>query len=71
MILHVETRVMDGLGTTAKCIVATTEKDWKLMQDIMFRATNLWPDAPPQVKRLSDVVTNGKVLQDYGPDQEN
>lgn len=70
MSLYVESRIVDGTGTAAKCIVATTDADWKLVQQILFRATNLWPDAPPQVKRISDIITNGKILQDYGPDQE-
>ncbi len=70
MSLYLETRVVDGIGTAAKAIVATTDADYKLLQQVMHRATNLWPDAPAQVKRLSDVVTNGKVMQDYGPDAE-
>lgn len=68
MSLSLETTVQDGLGTVRKAIVADTAEDFKLLQEIMFRATNLWPEAPPQVKRLADMVTNGKVLQDYGPD---
>lgn len=68
MSLSLETTVQDGLGTVRKAIVADKAEDFKLLQEIMHRATNLWPEAPPQVKRLADMVTNGKVLQDYGPD---
>lgn len=68
MSLSLETTVQDGLGTVRKAIVAQTADDFKLLQEVMHRATNLWPEAPPQVKRLADMVTNGKVLQDYGPD---
>lgn len=71
MTLRVETRVEDGLGTIAKGIIATTKDDWFMLQQIMQRATNLWPDAPPQVKRIADIVTNGHVMQDYGHDKEN
>jgi hypothetical protein len=63
--LKVVTHVEDGLGTVAKTIVAQTEEDWKLLQIVFQRATNLWPDAPPNVKAIADVVTNGKVMQDY------
>lgn len=62
------TTVEDGLGTVGKSIVADTQEDYILVQEIFQRAGNLWPDASPQVKRIIDLVTNGKVMQDYGPD---
>lgn len=62
------TTVEDGLGTVGKSIVVDTQEDYKLLQEIFQRAGNLWPDASPQVKRIIDLVTNGKVMQDYGPD---
>lgn len=65
MALKLMTLMEDGLGTAAKAIVADTAEDYKLLQAIMHRATNLWPDAPASVKALSDMVTNGKVLQEY------
>lgn len=68
MTLKLMTLMEDGLGTAAKAIVATTAEDFETLKVIMFRATNLWPDAPASVKVLSDMVTNGKVLQDYGTD---
>ena len=40
-------------------------EDWKLFQVLVQRGANLWPDAPPQIKELADLVTNGKVMQDY------
>lgn len=40
-------------------------EDWKLFQELVQRGSNLWPDAPPQIKELADLVTNGKVMQDY------
>lgn len=68
MALKLMTLVEDGLGVKAKVIYCPHDRDFKVLQEIMFRATNLWPDAPPSVKRLSDMVAHGKILQDYGPD---
>lgn len=65
MTLRVITVVEDRLGTVSKSVVAETAEDWKLLQEVFQRATNLWPDAPPSVKHISDVVTNGKPMQDY------
>lgn len=60
----------DGNGTFAKAIVADNQNDYKLLQELFQRAGNLWPDASPQIKRIVDLVTNGKVMQDYGPDDK-
>lgn len=68
MALKLMTLIEDGLGTKAKMIYCERQEDFKTLQEIMHRATNLWPDAPPSVKRLSDMVAHGKILQDYGPD---
>jgi len=55
----------DGLGTIAKAIVCETAEEYKQFQTLIQRGANLWPDAPPAMKRLADLVTNGKVMQDY------
>lgn len=39
-------------------------------KELVQRATNLWPDAPPEIKQFADQVTNGDwmtgaALQDY------
>lgn len=39
--------------------------DIPAFKELVFRATNLWPDAPPEIKRFSDQLIHGKVLQDY------
>lgn len=65
MTLKVITLVQDGNGTVAKAVVAETKKDWIHMQQIMQRATNLWPDAPANIKQVADIVTNGQVMQPY------
>lgn len=31
----------------------------------MNRALNCWPDAPPELKELADMLNHGKILQDY------
>ena len=37
----------------------------KSFKELIQRGANLWPDAPPEIKELADLVTNGKILQDY------
>lgn len=34
-------------------------------KELVHRATNLWPDASPDVKKFADVITIGKPMQDY------
>lgn len=41
------------------------EESWKSFQELIQRGSNLWPDAPPEIKEFADLVTNGKVMQDY------
>ena len=68
MSLRVVTHIEDGNGTVRKTIEADNPYDWIVLQEVFQRAGNLWPDASPQAKRLIDLVTNGRVMQDYGPD---
>lgn len=35
------------------------------VKELMQRGANLWPDAMPEVKGLADLVTNGKLMQEY------
>lgn len=65
MPIGLKTLVEDGVGTEAKMIVITTEEDWLDFKELVFRAMNLWPDAPASLKRLSDMIQHGKVLQNY------
>lgn len=37
----------------------------KDFEELVFRATNLWPDAPPYIKEFADKLIHGKILQDY------
>lgn len=34
-------------------------------QELIQRGSNLWPDAPPAIKEFADIITNGKIMQDY------
>ena len=34
-------------------------------KELVQRATNLWPDASKEIKEFADIITNGKVTQDY------
>jgi hypothetical protein len=34
-------------------------------KELCQRAGNLWPDASPEVKTFIDLITEGKVQQDY------
>lgn len=46
-------------------ILISGEESAKSFRELVFRATNLWPDAPPEIKRFSDLLIHGKELQDY------
>jgi hypothetical protein len=38
----------------------------KEFQELVHRATNLWPDASPEIKQFADMICNeGKLMQDY------
>ena len=53
-------------STIALNIVIDTAESIEVFKELVNRATNLWPDATPEVKEFADVVTNeGKVWQDY------
>lgn len=46
-------------------ILHIQEADVKAFKELVFRGANLWPDAPRVIKELADMLTDGKVLQDY------
>lgn len=35
------------------------------VKELLQRGANLWPDAMPEVKGLADLVTNGRLMQEY------
>jgi hypothetical protein len=54
-------------GCDNRRIIIEVEGDASIrqFQELVQRATNLWPDAHPEVKEFADIVTEGRVLQDY------
>lgn len=36
-----------------------------MFAELVHRATNLWPDAPAEIKHFADLVIHGKPMQDY------
>ena len=57
--------VEDGVGTQGKAIYIDNAEDYKNFQELIQRGANHWVDAPPSIKELADLVTSGKVMQDY------
>jgi hypothetical protein len=65
MAITLQTIVQDGLGTVAKVIKIDTAEDYEMFQELIQRGANLWPDAPSEIKEIADMITNGKVMQNY------
>lgn len=51
-----------SMGTTAIFIDPSSAKSFN---ELVHRATNLWPDAPPEIKEFADKLIDGKIKQDY------
>ncbi len=51
--------------TLALTIVIDSAESLKQFKELVQRATNLWPDAHPDIKDFADLVTNEKIFQDY------
>jgi hypothetical protein len=47
--------------------IMVREDSWKSFQELIQRGANLWPDAPPEIKKFADLVTTGQVMQEYAP----
>ena len=60
------TKIKDSEGFTI-CFVITvdTHESMEAFRKLVFRATNLWPDAPAEIKTFADEVEHGKALQNY------
>jgi hypothetical protein len=63
--IAIQTVSSDQEGVLYKQVQIDAAEDWKLFQELVQRGANLWPDAPPHIKEFADLVTNGKVMQDY------
>lgn len=65
MSIKLTTLVEDGLGTVAKVIVIDTAESYKAFQKLVHQGNNLYPNNPVEIKELADMVSSGKVLQEY------
>lgn len=52
----------DALGNIEVHVSKDSAHQFK---ELVQRGTNLWPDAPAEIKWLADIITNGKPMQDY------
>ena len=58
-------KITGEVGTLGVSIVIDTAEDVEAFKKLVFRGANLWPDAPAEIKRFSDKLEQGEVLQDY------
>lgn len=58
--------IQDSEGKPIAFVVTIDGKEsMEAFKKLVFRATNLWPDATAEIKEFSDKLEHGKVLQDY------
>lgn len=56
----------EPLGTVRVATVRIVgDEDIALFQRLVNRALGTWDNAPAQIKEFGDMVTEGKILQDY------
>lgn len=53
------------LATGGATLVSIPPALLPAFKELVFRGTNLWPDAKPEIKDFADVLMYGKPLQDY------
>lgn len=59
-------KLTDGNNNeVAYSIIIDEKESMEAFKTLVFRATNLWPDAPPEIKEFADELDHGKILQDY------
>jgi len=46
-------------------IIWATKTHVDAIKQMVHRAVNLWPDAPPEIKELADLITVGHIQQNY------
>lgn len=64
--IHIETNEgLDITDLTAGVMILVTSKHRKEFNELVQRATNNWPDASNEIKKFADLITNGKLMQDY------
>lgn len=61
-------RAMNGDGTPdlgSGIFIEVPTRHVEEFKELIFRATNLWPDSSAAIKIFADMVIHGKVLQNY------
>lgn len=51
--------------TQESTVLVIPKEFFPQFQQLCQRAGNLWPDASPEMKAFIDLITEGKVQQDY------
>lgn len=46
-------------------VLTVSDEDLSHFRELIQRGANLWPDAPPTMKELADLITTGQIMQDY------
>lgn len=65
MSIILKTLVIDGIGTECKLVMLTTAESFAQFAKLVDAGASLDPNLPANVKQFVDMVTSGKVLQDY------
>lgn len=59
----IETKII--VPGEAYVILVDTPESVKIFQQLIQRGAATWADAPPEIKEFADLITSGRVLQDY------
>lgn len=63
-------RIKDDSGfTVGMTVIMDSHESFRLFAEMVQRATNLWPDASPEIKEFADQITNHKLLQEMGKER--
>jgi hypothetical protein len=53
------------IQTSTSTIITIDSNLLEQFKDLINRSLNCFPDAHPELKEFGDLITEGKVLQDY------
>lgn len=56
---------LNAEGVITQVHVAVSGSELARFQELVQRGANLWPDAPDFIKAAADLITIGKVMQNY------
>lgn len=62
--IHVEVH-RDSVDAVAEFKISVTTDSIAGFKQMVAKALNCWPDAPPELKEMGDMLDHGKILQDY------